>query len=359
MNRSAYLIAIFVYLLLTSGGAIAQPNPFLGRWALTSEGGGPGWLEITQADRTFAGSLLWIGGSPELQSRVYFDGDTLYTLRIREDEIRDAAGAVVRTQLHPITLTATISGEELRGSLSEPSSDGASVIRQAFTGRMIPSLPSAPDLSRVRYGDPIELFNGQNLDGWMPKGGAYWGVIGDSNGDLHTQGWIPVDPGVVSGWSVVEGVLVNNPQQHEGQPHIRYANLHTAQAFEDFTLALDVKLPPDGNSGIYLRGIYEVQLRVSYQQRLDCHNMGAIYGRITPTVAAEMPAGEWQHLDITLVQRHATVKLNGQTIIDNQPITGCTGGALTSDETLPGPLYIQGDHTGVQFRNMVLRPVLQ
>ena len=86
--------------------------------------------------------------------------------------------------------------------------------------------------------------------------------------------------------------------------------------------------------------------------------MGALYSRITPSVAAEKPVNEWQTLDITLVDRHITVILNGTTIIDNQPAHGCTGGALTSDEFKPGPILLQGDHTNVDYRNMVLHPVV-
>jgi hypothetical protein len=97
----------------------------------------------------------------------------------------------------------------------------------------------------------------------------------------------------------------------------------------------------------------------SYKQPLDPHHMGALYSRITPSVAAEKPIGEWQTLDITLVDRHLTVVLNGTTIIDNQPVLGCTGGALTSDETKPGPIFLQGDHTDVDYRNIVLRPVVK
>jgi hypothetical protein len=87
--------------------------------------------------------------------------------------------------------------------------------------------------------------------------------------------------------------------------------------------------------------------------------MGAIYSRITPTEAAERPVGEWQKMDITLVDRHVTIILNGKRIIDNQPIMGCTGGALWSDPLRPGPIYLQGDHTACQYRNIVLRPVVK
>jgi hypothetical protein len=85
--------------------------------------------------------------------------------------------------------------------------------------------------------------------------------------------------------------------------------------------------------------------------------MGAVYSRITPTISAEKPPGTWQTLDITLLDRHVTVILNGKTIIDNQPLLGCTGGALWSDEFRRGPIYLQGDHSAVKYRNIVLTPL--
>jgi hypothetical protein len=188
-------------------------------------------------------------------------------------------------------------------------------------------------LSKVKFGEPIALFNGKDLSGWK-----------------LTQ------ERQANGWSVVDGVLVNNPVQEEGK-HRSYGNLMTEQEFEDFNLTLEVNVPEKGNSGIYLRGIYEVQVSDTFGQPLDPHNMGGIYSRITPSVAAEKSAGEWQTFDITLLDRHVTVNLNGQTIIDNQPLEGCTGGALWSDEFKPGPIYLQGDHTGVSYRNIVLKPV--
>ncbi len=112
-----------------------------------------------------------------------------------------------------------------------------------------------------------------------------------------------------------------------------------------------------GNSGVYLRGIYEVQISDTYGKNLDSHNMGGIYSRITPTVNAEKPAGQWQTMSLTLLDRHATVQLNGKVIIDNEPLLGCTGGALTSDEFKPSPIYLQGDHSAISYRNIVLTPI--
>lgn len=112
-----------------------------------------------------------------------------------------------------------------------------------------------------------------------------------------------------------------------------------------------------GNSGVYLRGMYEIQVMDSYGKETDSHNMGAVYSRIKPSTAAEKPAGQWQTMDITLCDRHITVKLNGTTIIDNQPVYGPTGGALSGDVLAPGPIYLQGDHGKVSYRNMVLKPI--
>lgn len=338
----------------------AQPEQFLGRWALTAAGGGAGWLEVRDDAGHLEGTLLWVSGSPEPLTRVYFDGDTLGAIRIRTDKIKDASGNATRTQVTPITLSATLNDGLLVGVLAEPAGDGRSVQRQKFTGVRNLPLPPRPDLSKVRFGDPIELFNGKNLDGWVVVGGPRWGKLNREGSDGRAvEGWFATDPNAVSGWSVENGILINNPVQREGRPRVNYGNLHTTRTFEDFNLVVEVNVEKNGNSGIYLRGIYEVQVMDSFGQPTDSHHLGAIYGRTAPSVAAEKPAGEWQTLDITLVSRHVTVKLNGQTIIDNEPLKGCTGGAVSSDESRPGPIYLQGDHTGVRYRKIVLRPVLK
>lgn len=316
-------------------GVSAAENAFVGQWALNPAGGGAGWLEVRRAEGTLAGTVLWMSGSPELQSRVWLDGAKLVALRLSNEDIRDDAGKVVRSQLHPVTLTATLAGEQLRGTLSQPAQDGLSVRREEFTGVRIPPPPPAPDLSKVRFGEPIQLFNGKNLNGWKL-----------------------VEAKAANGWAVQDGLLVNDPAQTAGQRQ-HYGNLRTVREFEDFNLTLEVNVGKGQNSGVYLRGIYEVQVADSYGKPPDKHNLGAIYGRIAPSVAAGKPPGEWQTFDITLVQRHATVKLNGKTIVDNAPLDGCTGGALWSDQSRPGPIYLQGDHTGIKYRNLVLRPVVK
>jgi hypothetical protein len=67
-------------------------------------------------------------------------------------------------------------------------------------------------------------------------------------------------------------------------------------------------------------------------------------------------AGEWQSMDVTLVGRMLTYELNGTAIICNREIPGITGGALDSAEAQSGPLYLQGDHGPVDYRNIVITP---
>ncbi len=64
-------------------------------------------------------------------------------------------------------------------------------------------------------------------------------------------------------------------------------------------------------------------------------------------------------MDITLYKRHVTVILNGTAIIKNQPVYGVTGGALTADQFADGPIYLQGDHGMVSYRNIVLTPIVK
>jgi hypothetical protein len=315
--------------------SLAADNPFLGGWELTIPGGGAGWLGVQDVDGKLKAGLLWGGGSVEPVDSVRLDGDRLIVTRKHITQQKGLAGRLTRiTRIE--TITATRDGDNLKLTTVLPHEDGKGENRAEFTGRREPTMPPAPNLGQVKFGEPIRLFDGKNLDGWRLT-----------------------DPNAVNGWIVKDGLLINEVSQEEGKPHKNYGNLRTDAVFEDFNLTLEVLIAKGGNSGIYLRGIYEVQVADTYGKPLDSHNMGGVYSRIKPTTAAEKPPGEWQTFDITLVDRHVTVVLNGTKIIDNQPVLGCTGGALWSDVTRPGPIYLQGDHTGIAYRNIVLKPVVK
>lgn len=321
-------------LALAASLASAADNPFVGHWALTVPGGYPGWLGITQEKNYLDGAMLWRWGSVTPLDSVFMNDKTLVFTQVREVQRKDDQGKVVRTHRFTDRFLAQVQGDTLSLTVFRPHPDGSGVDREQFNGKRIPPLPTAPDLAKVKFGEPVTLFNGKNLTGWKL-----------------------VETNAANGWSAQDGLLSNCPVQVEGQPHKNYGNLRTEGEFEDFNLTLEVRVPKDGNSGIYLKGLYEVQVADSFGKGLDSHHMGAVYSRITPSTNAEKPAGEWQTLDITLVDRHVTVVLNGKKIISNQPVLGVTGGALTADEFKPGPIYLQGDHAGVDYRNIVLRPV--
>ncbi|MCL1919835.1 MAG: DUF1080 domain-containing protein [Kiritimatiellaeota bacterium] len=308
-------------------------KPYVARWALTLPGGGAGWLGVEQgADGKLSSSLLWGGGSPfNLETTSVKDGALVLT---RTHKFKRDGQDAKRFE----TITATVDGDKISFVKIILEEDGKEVNNEKFAGKKIPAIPPKPDLAKLKFGTPIKL-----VDKGMASLDGVWEVMSNA----------------FNGWSLKDGVLSNSVVGEDGK-NKHGTNLRTvAKNFEDFNLKTEVNMAKNGNSGIYLRGIYEIQMADTHGRGVDCHNMGALYGRITPTVAAEKPAGEWQTVDITLCDRHVTVILNGQKIIDNQPVLGCTGGAITSDEFIPGPIYLQGDHTDVSYRNMVLTPIVK
>ena len=333
--RNIRKIVCLSVLTAAVGAGVAADNPFLGGWELTIPGGAAGWLGVEEAGGRLQASLLWGGGSVTPLDSARIEMGNLVLTSKHTFQRKDESGKTVTATIIE-TIIARVYGNELKLTGIRPRDNGQGEDRAEFTGLRAPAMPPVPNLAKVKFGKPIRLFNGKNLTGWRL-----------------------IDPKALNGWSARGGLLVNEVSQEEGKPHKNYGNLRTDRVFEDFNLKLEVRVPKDGNSGVYLRGIYEVQVVDSYGKPLDPHNMGAIYSRIKPTVSAEKPAGEWQTMNITLVDRHVTVVLNGKRIIDNQPVPGCTGGALWSDVTRPGPIYLQGDHTGIEYRNIVLKPVVK
>lgn len=339
-------LTLIFFVLLTSCNAQQKPDPsesstpvnyYLGSWALdlNYENNTAGWLEITQQDGYLDGELLWRWGSVTPVSFVFIGEGSLYVTRSRElIRTTDASGKPNRIHQPISWLKMDRTGENtIDGTAYFPGNDGVTFEKVTFTGKRIPPAKK-PDLSAVTYSEPIYLLEENGLSGW----------------EL-------LNKGAPNGWSVKEGILVNDSEQKPGEEHIYYGNLRTTDTFEDFNITLEVNVPEGSNSGIYLRGIYEIQVADTYGKEPDSHNMGALYSRITPSASAEKPAGEWQTMDITLCQRHLTVILNGVKIIDNQPLKGVTGGAMTSDEFSPGPIYLQGDHGPVSYRNIVIRKI--
>ena len=313
-------------------------SEFLGQWTIDIQGGGVGWLEVREEGKYYDADLLWGGGSVLPVANVFLAEDKYLIVTRNNDVVRSYGekNVPLRTQTFTNWLKLTREGDKITGFLLNPRQDGKGVDSTSLVGTKLPAPPPAPDLASIKYGEPVTLFNGKDLTGWR--------LINENQ---------------KNGFSAVNGVLVNNPVQVEGQEHVSYGNLRTEKEFEDFNLKLEVNIPAGSNSGVYLRGMYEIQVSDSYKKELDSHNMGGVYSRIKPSINAEKPAGTWQSIDMTLCDRHATIILNGVKIIDNQPIYGPTGGAIISDVFSPGPIYLQGDHGTVQYRNIVITPILK
>ena len=275
--------------------------PFLGRWDVTASQGDAGyplWFELEQIEDGFKGRFQPRGGHSRSMERVSVDGN--------------------RIQF-------SCCGFELEGHASGGGLEGTgSAQGEAFswTAQAAPEPPARPNLE---WGEPVDLLAG-GMEGWKAH-----------RGDAAT-------------WKLVDAVLVNSG---------RGANIFTADNFKDFKLHIEVNCPEGSNSGIYLRGRYEIQVQDDYGKPPHSRHMGGIYGYVTPSRNAARPAGKWQELDVALNGRWVTLVLNGETVIDHQKIPGITGGALDSNESEPGPIYLQGDHGAVSYRNIVLTPALE
>src|SRR5207248_1641983 len=188
-----------------------------------------GWLGVTHENGYYDASLLWGSGSVLPVASVFFNDskDTLFVTRINDVKRKDASGKVVRTMQFSEAISAKLSGDQMSLTRIAARENGEGIIREEFTGKRIPPLPPAPDLKTVKFGAPIKLFNGKNLDGWKLT-----------------------NPDQTNGWNAQDGLLINKTVQQPGKPHISYGNLRTEQEFEDFNLTLEARIGPGENSGI-------------------------------------------------------------------------------------------------------------
>jgi hypothetical protein len=310
MKQISLLITLAAFFLMP---ALPQKGgqPFAGRWDLTiktPKDTYPSWMEFTEKDGKpevrIGGRVASVHPATDVKvsgAKLSFTTTEHFGKRIKVDwEMSSAGGKLTGTQKRE---------------------DG--VIGQ-LTGLPAPAL----DRKVSAWLAPEPLFNGKDLSGWEP---------------------LITEPGKSekNNWKAENGELVN---QAPG------ANIRTQRKFQDFKLHVEYNCPKEGNSGIYLRGRYEVQVEYEAADANDkLHGMGAIYGFLAPAADVKPRPGQWETFDITLVGRHVTIVRDGVTTIDNREIPGITGGALDSREAEPGPIYIQGDHTGgMKYRNITI-----
>jgi len=122
---------------------------------------------------------------------------------------------------------------------------------------------------------------------------------------------------------------------------------------------LEYQIGPHTNSGVGLRGRYEIQIADDADRPPSNQTSGAILGRIAPTMNAARLSGDWQTISARLVGRQVTLYLNGIRVIDRQSIDGPTVIALDTNEADPGPILLQGDRGSVAFRKIVVYPLVK
>ena len=294
--------------------AIAHANNFsdtssvLGRWDITMKIGErqfPSWLEIHRSGgRMLVGEFVGAGGSARPVSRVNLENGKLSFSIPAQWESQDK-------------------NLEFQGSLQADSLVGTIILPDGRNCKF--SAVKAPSLMRTAkpvWGDAITLFNGKDLSGWHPSG--------------RTNQW------------VAENGILKSPKPG--------SNIISDAVFTDFKLHVEFRYAAHGNSGVYLRGRYEVQITDYYEDTPPKDVLGSVYGFIKPNETVATKPGEWITYDITLVGRNVTIVVNGITTVNNQEIPGITGGALNSREGEAGPIMLQGDHEPIEYRNIVITP---
>jgi len=298
---------VAVPLATASGENRSSAGPFLGRWDLTLKAPDhdyPSWLELEEEGGQLKARMIGRWGNARPLPKAALSDGRLTFVSPKEEE-NSKADLVFQGKLTSKTLSGTVNGP-----------DGKT---WQWVGAKAPTLRKT---AAPAWGEPVQLFNGKDLTGWTMSGSG---------------------PPV---WSVKDGTIVSPGNGPE---------LVSNSKFQDFKLHIEFNCAIDSNSGIYLRGRYEVQIETDSQSEPTSHHTGGVYGFLSPSPELPRSPDMWQTFDITLIGRRVTVVQNGTTIIDNQEIPGITGGAVDSQEAASGPIYLQGSEKGhVAFRNIVI-----
>jgi hypothetical protein len=306
------MVAVGMLILLLSGlSCLAAGNPYLGKWDIAGKAPDDRvvyWLEVKEEGGKLTGYFLNRSGSvlplPEIAIEK---GELTFALKPSRPE-----------DPKPM-FRARVDKGQLVGTMT------AGPKKIDWVGVRPPKWGKYNANAGHKFGQPITLFNGRDMSAWGFQLGKK-----------------------PSGWTVADGVMTNEDKAD---------NIISLDKYKDFKLEVEYKLQAKSNSGIYLRGRYELQVLDDAGEAPNIHGHMAVYSRVSPLVNASKPAGEWQTMEATLVGNRVTVTLNGKKVQDNTEIAGITGGALDCNEGLSGPLMIQGDHGKIWVRKVVLTPI--
>jgi hypothetical protein len=306
------IVAIGFSTFVSHLGAQDVSRPFSGRWDLTLKGTPkdlPSWIDVSEEHG---------------QLKVVLVGPTDHATPLKQADIKNGELEFVSFKGEQgfdadTTYKAKLAGGRLVGTVTNAHHTWQLVGMRA---------PALSGTKNPQWGKPVSLFDGKTLAGWRFS-----------------------DPSKKSTWEVVDGTLVSNGHGSE---------IISIPKFFDFRLHLEFNAGTNANSGIFLRGRYEVQIETDSASEPPSHHTGGVYGFLDPTPEQPRKADQWQSFDITMVGRTVTIVQNGVTVIDHKEIPGITGGALDSNEALPSPMYLQGSEKGrVAFRNIVVTPAVQ
>ncbi len=281
-----------------------------GRWDLDVHRGAaqqPSWMQVTMVNSVPHVDFVGPVGDAAAAAKVVVHGGELSFVVLKD--ANEGKDFDVEYQVHVVN--GRISG-------TSRATDGTTA---TLTGVRAPTLPHR---TKVGWAKPLNLFDGKDFDGWHFSSAKH------------------------ANWSVEGGTLRNAGHG---------AELISDRKFQDFKLHLEFHSGPNSNSGLYLRGRYEVQIETNSASEKASHHTGGVYGFLAPQPEQPRAPDMWQTFDVVLVGRTLTVVQNGITIIDHKEIPGITGGALDSQEGEAGPIYLQGSEDGTtMFRNIVLTP---
>lgn len=317
-----YIVRFFpVVLLLSVCPVFSADADFNGRWDITANTKPrprAWWVELNGVSSPNANGKFVSAYNGDMNpiSTISVENGVLHFTIQRPNRGQKAA------QGGQMIYTAKLVGGKLEGTVM---AEGQKNPPTEWTAVRAPVIRDKDDGS-WKQGRPVALFNGKDMTGW--------------------QGLVP---GAEVKWSVQDGVLRNAPPT---------TDIISERSFWNFTLHTDFRIVEHSNSGIGLRGRYEIQILDDYGKPPGTHGAGALYARIAPSINASKPAGEWQSYDIRLVGRTLTVVHNGQKVLDKVEVEGLTAIANNPDEGEPGPFIIQGDHSYVEIKSFVVTPLI-
>jgi 3-keto-disaccharide hydrolase len=202
----------------------------------------------------------------------------------------------------------------------------------------------------------VALFNGKDLSGWKTVGGR-----GVDQWRVGKAALDPVDP---------TRLIVAGAGEDLVSPR-RGANLVSTASFGDCIVQLEFMVSKHSNSGVKLMRIYEIQILDSYgKSQVGKQDCGAVYDENAPLINATRKPGQWQTLWIDFRAprfdasgkkianaRFVKVVLNGRVVQKNVEIAHGTNVSRYAPEHPTGPIYLQGDHGPVAFRNFRITPL--